>query len=388
MCSNATFILSILISSSNALDLTFVCYFQSMQLIQFSGLLEQQAQHLHHDAMKLQAAALCGTASTNFLNFMENFYGVDEEEEEGALEDAASFTAFVKQHSEEREKEKAILKLSVSKASVKRDELGEVEEEEDIEDSASTTTSTAKCNSLKQLKVSVADQEKYPSKCSLKEAELFFPTSTSTLHDTGVDAKYIGTREGLSGYKGLYCCLFEGCDFGAQVRANTLSHIRRVHLGHAVGCRYCPTRTWWQARTWSDHMTHTHPDVPKYPPQEMSNVPLLSSKGDSEVFISEECFEVEVPTGVSEPPLKKIKEEPSTLLSYSEWEKESWKKEAEKGELYLCVEPKDPFAPRPKAVAIRYRRREATEAEQVASAVVSENIVTIQEEGQDDEFDG
>ena len=56
--------------------------------------------------------------------------------------------------------------------------------------------------------------------------------------------------------------------------------------------------------------------------------------------------------------------------------------------MYLCAEPKDPFAPHPKAVAIRYRKREATEAEQVTSAVVSEDIVTIQEEGQDDEFDG
>ena len=130
-------------------------------------------------------------------------------------------------------------------------------------------------------------------------------------------------------------------------------------------------------------MTHTHPDIPKYPPQEMSSVPLGSSKGDSEVFISEECFKVEVPTGVSEPPLKKIKEEPSAFLSYSEW-----KKEAEKGELYLCAESKDPFAPRPKVVAIRYRKREATEVEKVASALVSEDIVTIQEEGQDDEFDG
>ena len=250
-----------------------------------------------------------------------------------------------------------------------------------MEDSTSTTSSTTKCKTLKQLKVSVTDQEKYPSKCNLKEAVLFFPTSTSTLHDTGVDAKYIGTREGLSGYKGLYCCLFEGCDFGAQVRANTLSDIRRVHLGHAVGCRYCPTRAWWQARTWSDHMTHTHPDVPKYPPQEMSSIPQESSKGDSEVFISEECFEVGVPTSVNESPLKKIKEEPSALLSYSKWEKGSWKKEAEKGELYLCAEPKDPFAPHPKAVAIRYRKREATEAEKVESANAAEDIVTIQEEG-------
>ena len=105
--------------------------FQSMQLLQFSGLLEQQAQRLRHDAMKLQVAALSGTASTNFLNLMENFYGV-EEEEEGALEDAALFAAFVKQHRKEREKEKATQKLSVSKALVKKEELGEEEEEEDI----------------------------------------------------------------------------------------------------------------------------------------------------------------------------------------------------------------------------------------------------------------
>ena len=112
----------------------------------------------------------------------------------------------------------------------------------------------------------------------------------------------------------------------------------------------------WQARTWPDHMSHTNPEVPKYPPQEISGVPLESSKGDSEVFISEEHFEVEVPTGTSEPPAKKIKEEPSALLTYSEWEKEMWKKEAEKGDLYLYAEPKDPFAPHPKAVTIRYRK--------------------------------
>ena len=348
-----------------------------MQLLQFSGLLEQQAHRLRRDALKLQVAALCGSASTNFLNLMENFYGVDEEEEEGALEDAASFTAFVKQHREEREKEKASAKLSVSKGSVEKEELGDEEEdEEDIEDSASTTSSVSKRKTLKQLKVSTADQEKYPSKCNLKEAELFFPTSASTLHDTGVDPKYIGTREGLSGYNGLYCCLFEGCDYRAQVRANTLSHIRRVHLGHAVGCRFCPTRAWWQARTWSDHMTHTHPNVPKYPPQNVTG--LLTEPSTGEIAISEERFEVQVPTGTGEPPVKKIKEEPSALMSYSEWEKEVWKKEAEKGELYLCAEPKDnPFAPRPKALAIRYRKRDTEKA-------ASEDVVTIQEEGQDD----
>ena len=94
---------------------------------------------------------------------------------------------------------------------------------------------------------------------------MFFPTSASTLHDTGVDSKYISTHECLSGYKGLYCCMFGNCDYSAQVRANTQSYIRRVHLGHAIGCRYCPTWAWWQVCTWLDHMSNTHPKVPKYP---------------------------------------------------------------------------------------------------------------------------
>ena len=122
-------------------------------------------------------------------------------------------------------------------------------------------------------------------------------------------------------------------------------------------------------------MTHTHPNVPKYPPQDVSGLPTEPSTG--EIAISKERFEVQVPTSTGEPPVKKIKEEPSTLMSYSEWEKEMWKKEAEKGELYLCAEPKDiPFAPRPKALAIRYRKRDTEKA-------ASEDIVTIQEEGQD-----
>ena len=118
----------------------------------------------------------------------------------------------------------------------------------------------------------------------------------------------------------------------------------------------------------------------------MSNIPLGSSKDDSEVFISEERFEVEVPTGASEPPRKGLRKSKALFWHIPNGKKESWKKEAKKAELYLCAEAKDPFAPHPKAVAIRYRKREASEAEKVASAVMADDIVTIQEEGQDDEF--
>ena len=118
------------------------------------------------------------------------------------------------------------------------------------------------------------------------------------------------------------------------------------------------------------------PKCPEISPQDVTGLPTEPST--SEIAIFEERFEVQVPTSTGEPPVKKIKEEPNALMSYSKWEKEMWKKETEKGELYLCAEPKDnPFAPRPKALAIRYRKKDTEKA-------ASEDVVTIQEEGQDD----
>ena len=81
-------------------------------------MLEMQAHRLWHDALRLQNAALCGTATTNFLDVMENFYGVDETEEETRVE-------IIKQNKEERSKELQSKNLSVTKGSVKHEEVGE-----------------------------------------------------------------------------------------------------------------------------------------------------------------------------------------------------------------------------------------------------------------------
>ena len=62
------------------------------------------------------------------------------------------------------------------------------------------------------------------------------------MHQTGVDARYIGTCKKLSGYKGIYCCMFSDCNYGAQVKGIVYLHIRRVHLGVALGCRFCPEK--------------------------------------------------------------------------------------------------------------------------------------------------
>ena len=100
-------------------------------------------------------------------------------------------------------------------------EEGIEEEEEEIEDMASTTSSqftAPPSHTLSQIKESKKAMEKDPCKCDLKEVQLFFPTSTETMHQTGVDTQCVGTCEKLSGYKGIYCCMFGDCDYGAQVK--------------------------------------------------------------------------------------------------------------------------------------------------------------------------
>ena len=106
-----------------------------MLLFQYSGFLEMKAQELHQDTLHLQTAALCGVASTNFLNLMENFYGIDETPEEQALRDAASFSAFVAAHKKEKEKNEASRSLSKSKSEVETEEadIGEDDGESDKE---------------------------------------------------------------------------------------------------------------------------------------------------------------------------------------------------------------------------------------------------------------
>ena len=215
---------------------------KALQLLQFSSLLEAQAQKLRHDALKLVNSTIAGTAMTNLWQLLENFFGVNEEPEEEELQDATSLTAAICARKVEQEQETAAKSLAVTKSNVLAEE-GVEEEEEEIEDTASTTSSqftAPPVHTLSQIKESKRAMEKYPSKCELREAQLFFPTSSETMHQTGVDVHYIGTRQKLSGYKGIYFCLFGDCDYRAQVKGIVYSHICRVHLGVALGCRFCP----------------------------------------------------------------------------------------------------------------------------------------------------
>ena len=340
-----------------------------MQLLQYSGLLEMQAHHLCCDALRLQNAVLCGTAMTNFLDMMENFFGVEEDEEEAKMEDAASFAAFIKQNKEECAKELQSKALSVTKGSVEHEEIGDEEESESI---ASTSSQASKPPTLSQMS---KHKEKYPTKCKLSEAQLFYPTSSESLHETGVDGKYIGTRENLPGYKGLYCCLFDNCDYGTQVHGNTLLHIQRVHLGAAFRCRFCPELAWWQARSWSNHMDSIHPQESKYEALHLPSGPIEAVKVEPEIFIAEEHFMIPVPKSKTvesdEPSTKHIKKEITGFMTYQEFEKAS-----KEGDIALLAEGKDPFQPRPQVGMIRYRTKPSGgETAEFASGIVTSSLM-------------
>ena len=343
-----------------------------MQLFQYSGLFEMKAQELRRDALRLQTAALCGVASTGFLDLMENFYGVEETEEEEVLADTSSFAEFVSAVRKEKARDKDSELVSKSKVDVEDKEI-DIDDEEDSDDESVASTASEKPKTLKQKKVKLSI--KYPDKCSREEAQLFFPTSQETMHDTGVPGKYIGSRENLPQYKGLYCCLFDSCDYGAQVRASTCSHIRRVHLGHAIGCRYCPAKGWWQARYWVNHMKSQHPDLPKFEVVELPVNPE-AVKIEPEIFVQEEHFTIPIPksqveTPVDEPSTKRIKQEVSNLMSYQEWEAAS-----KEGDLYLLADSPNPNQPRPQVAAIRYRTKPSGGAvAEFASAIVTSTSV-------------
>ena len=276
---------------------------------------------------------------------MESFFGVEEDAAEAELDDAASLAAFVRANKEERARDAKSQGLAISKEAVESEEV-DFEGDEDHDSVVSSSSQPTKARSK---------SKKYPNKCNISAAQLFYPTSAESLHETGVDGKYIGSRENLPAYKGLYCCLFENCEYGAQVRGNTYSHIRRVHLGAAFGCRFCPTLAWWQARSWSTHMDSVHSDQPKYEEVQLPAGPLEGVKIEPELFIEQESFTIPVPSSqpiakTNEPSTKKRKT--TGLLSYEDWE------EARKeGELYLLADSPNPSQPRPKAAAIRYRTK-------------------------------
>ena len=227
---------------------------------------------------------------------MEYYFGVDEDIEEATLDEAQSLAEILQLKSQSESKNVP----SVSKGSVEAsnktpdEDILIIEEEEDDNISATssqTTKSVSSSTSLKTLgQKKRATEEKYPNFCSLKEATLFYPTSLSSMHATGVNPNHITECHKMGAYKGYYCCAFGSCVYAAQTHGLVATHVCRVHLGHALECCFCPTLAWWQARYWSDHMDKFYSDQMKFKPLVMPQGELKVEEVDPDHFITEEHF--------------------------------------------------------------------------------------------------
>ena len=172
----------------------------------------------------------------------------------------------------------------------------EINIDEDDDDDVSVASASSQPQGEKLLtlgqKKKITDK-KYKNFCSLKEAQLFYPTTLESMHMTGVDPSHISECLKIKGYKGYYQCKFSAsCEYAAQTHEIMASHIRRVHLGHALACRFCPTLAWWQVRYWSEHMDKQHSDQPKFEPLIMPEGEIKAEEINPNHFICEEHFTI------------------------------------------------------------------------------------------------
>ena len=215
-------------------------------MLQISGVLEIRSHQLRRDGLKLINATICGTATTEFWHLMESYFGIEEDIEVAALEDAQSLAEIVAQKKAWAEENVP----SVSKGSdapfaapralaAPTAQPEEVVIDDDDDDNASlasvhTAHSASSSGSLQMLAAKKrATVEKYPSFCNIKSATLFFPTSSDTQHATGIKPEHITDRKKIGPYCEYYCCAFGNCNYATQTQGVVATHVRRVHLGHA-----------------------------------------------------------------------------------------------------------------------------------------------------------
>ena len=169
---------------------------QAMQMLQISGVLELRSQQLRHDALKLINATMCGTATTDFWNIMESFFRVDEDPDDATLDKAQSLADILKTRKQAEEKDKNT--PSISKSTAEAESTGVQEDitiDEEDDDDASVVSTSSQTPSLKTLAQKKKETEKkYKNFCSLHEAQLFYPTSSTTMHTTGINPSHISER--------------------------------------------------------------------------------------------------------------------------------------------------------------------------------------------------
>ena len=51
------------------------------------------------------------------------------------------------------------------------------------------------------------------------------------------------------------------CTFFSTTKGQLSTHIHQHHLGLAIGCFICPTKHWWSASAWMEHMKKAHSEL-------------------------------------------------------------------------------------------------------------------------------
>ena len=149
--------------------------------------------------------------------------------------------------------------------------------EEELETEASTSSGTKR--KIPQPEGSSKRKASQPTKtgvCALSDAAIYYPTTAdaaaSYLH-AGVDSSFFSSRKSSLTMKSAgYECNYsvtkkaEGiavtdCTFFSTTKGQLSTHIRQHHLGLAVGCFICPSKCWWSASAWMEHMRKTHAEL-------------------------------------------------------------------------------------------------------------------------------
>ena len=170
---------------------------------------------------------ISGTATSNLWKLLKHFFSADEDPEEARAAKASSLANLLKAQCEECEQDSLVAAQSVEKESLTEQDLPK----------------TFKPKTLKEKRL--VSEDIFPNKCSLEEAQLYFPTSQHTMHQTRVPDDLVSEQIKLGGYKGCYPCQSKNCEYVAQTRGVLCSHIRRVHLRITLGCHFCPEKCWW-----------------------------------------------------------------------------------------------------------------------------------------------
>lgn len=100
------------------------------------------------------------------------------------------------------------------------------------------------------------------------QATLLYPTRGDGVN-TGFLPQQRPTRKGTSGTgASLYPCPWETCDHTCEKLASSYNHVRRCHLGIALGCIFCsgearPSVRWYSYDSWASHMSSVHASIPR-----------------------------------------------------------------------------------------------------------------------------